>query len=223
MIMQQPLVPTSLTKIKPTTIITAVCVLGLLGTTAHAQDAPPPAPAAAPTEQQVLKPPFKNNMFGIQIGTYLPSNAAAKSKFGESWTGYGLGLGPIYAPQVTRAISPDLTILSTKKKFTSAILIPVGVSFRKSLTPLDMDAIQKGIWPRSGAYVGGSVNVVAGQLRSNLPGDNFDSGFKAVAGGSVYAGYVVSEKFSLEARYFGMGKIQNYDFSGLSLSVGLRF
>jgi hypothetical protein len=186
----------------------------------HAQDAPP---TEATTERVVLTPPSQKKMFGLQLGTYIPNNLAAKSKFGDSWSGVGLGVGPIYAPQITRKINPDFTVLSTKKKFTSAVLIPIGLSFRQPLTKLNIEELQKGNWPKSGSYIGGSVNFVAGQLRSNLEGDNFGNGWKFTSGGSVYVGHVVSEKLSLEARYFAMGKIQNFDFSGLGLGIGFRF
>jgi hypothetical protein len=188
----------------------------------HAQDAPPPTPTTT-TERIVLTPPAQKKMFGLQLGTYVPNNAAAKSKFGDSWSGVGLGVGPIYAPQITRRINPDLTILSTKKKFTSAVLIPLGINIRQPLTKLNIEEIEKGNWPHSGSYIGGSVNVIAGQLRSNLEGDNFGNGWKTATGGSVYIGHVFSEKLSLEARYFAMGKIQNFDFSGTSFSLSFRF
>jgi hypothetical protein len=194
-------------------------LLSSIPLTAHAQDAPP----AEATERVVLTPPAQKKMFGLQLGSYMPSNLAVKSKFGESWSGVGLGVGPIYAPQITRRINPDLTVLATKKKFTSAVLIPIGISFRQPLTKLNIEELQEGNWPKSGSYVGGSVNFIAGQLRSNLPGDNFGNGWKFTSGGSVYVGHVVSEKLSLEARYFAMGKIQNFDFSGTSFGIGFRF
>jgi hypothetical protein len=200
----------------------ALSLLPLLGIplTAQAQDAPPPTAAQ---ERVVLTPPAPKRSFGFQLGTYIPNNQAVKNKFGASWTGVGLGIGPIYAPQLTRKTNFDFTVLSTKRKFTSATLIPIGFSYRQSLQKVNIEEIEKGNWPHSGSYFGGSANIIAGQLRSNLVGDNFGNSWKTTSGGSFYVGHVFSEKFSVEARYFALGKLQGFDFSGLSLSAGLRF
>jgi hypothetical protein len=190
---------------------------------AFAQDGAQTPPPDSSEGKIILAPPVRKNTFGLQLGTYTPGNLAVKSKFGDSWSGVGLGFGPIYAPQVTRKVNSDITVISTKRKFTAATLIPIGISYRQSLTPLNMEKLGEGIWPTSGTYVGGSLNIVAGQLRSNLAGDNFANGWKTTTGASVYVGHVFSEKLSVEARYYGMGKLQGFDFSGTSISAGFRF
>jgi hypothetical protein len=160
----------------------------------------------------------RSNALGPQLGVYLPNSKAVRDRFGDKWVGYGLGIGPLVAPQRVRKTNFDFTVLSARRTFGSATLIPVGFSYRQALTPAKEDEV-----PRSGTYAGVSANLLVSQLQSTLPADNLPRAWRTSAGGSFFVGAVVSERLSVEARYYTFGKIKGLDFSGLALNLGLRF
>lgn len=146
---------------------------------------------------------------GVDVETYLPFSGKTKDTFGSRFTGVGLGFGSI-RPKVGGGISPDISIMSTKQNGDRALLALAGLQYRRPFSD------KTGV--RLVPYFGAGANLLYGRLR--VDGDR-ESDFGA--GASVFLGASISRHAFVEARVRLLSEVASYDFSGLSLSAGVRF
>lgn len=150
------------------------------------------------------------SQLGVDTESYMPFSGKTRDRFGSRFTGVGLGFGSI-TPDVKRAISPDVTILNQSQSGDRALLVLGGLQYRK---PFSSDT--KGL--RFVPYYGVGANLIYGRLR--VDGER-DSNFGA--GASLFVGTTFTRHAFVEARVRALSKVASYDFSGLSLSAGVRF
>nr|CAA9236517.1 hypothetical protein AVDCRST_MAG63-1222 [uncultured Armatimonadetes bacterium] len=176
-----------------------------------AAQAAPADPATTTSPQPEQEQPRRRRFrIGPEIGVYLPTDSKTRDRFGDTWFTFGIGLGPIPEPQQRGIFGIDLNVLYRKRGDNRALVIPLGVSYRRSLS----------VGPTA-PYVGASLNLVFADLKSEE--DDVDSGLRTTAGASVFLGTTFSENGYVEARYMGISKIRGFDLSGLNLRAGLRF
>ena len=150
---------------------------------------------------------------GPQIGTFLPTSARVRDRFGSSWFSIGPGLGAIRQPAYKGRFSYDVSFSSQKSGGNRAYVVPVGASYTKALRSDATCSTQP--------YYGVTLNVVGTKIRS-LP-DAVDTGVRAAPGGSLFLGSTLGEQAFVEARYRAMSKVAGFNFSGLDLTAGYRF
>ena len=179
-----------------------------------------PAAPASPTPPDTTKPappppqPAHRSrffQFGPEAGVYLPTASKTRSAFGSDWFNIGLGVGGIQRARYGGQVQFDFGLYGTAKSDRRILIAPIGLTYRRALTK-----------SRSvGPYAGVSADADLTQLRSDSEG--IRSRIRGTPGGSVFIGTTLQDRAYLQARYFGMGKIRGYDFSGLNLSAGFRF
>ena len=150
------------------------------------------------------------SQLGIDAETYRPFSSKTRDRFGSSFSGIGIGFGSIN-PQSGRSLSPDVSIFNESNNGDRALLVLAGLQYRK---PFSSD--RKGV--RFVPYYGVGANLAYGRLR--VDGQR-DSNFGA--GGSLFLGTTLTRHAFAEARVRGISRVAGFDFSGLSLSAGVRF
>lgn len=168
----------------------------------------PPAPPTYPDQPQE-QPRRQRFRIGPELGLFLPTDNKTRDTFGGSWLSFGLGLGGITSAQDQRPLSFNLYILYKKSGDNRAIIVPVGLQYRRPLN--------KG---RTAAYAGVSADLIPGEIR--VPSEN-RRGFKVTAGASAFIGTTIGDDAYVEARYLAAGSLNGYNVSGLNLSAGFRF
>jgi hypothetical protein len=167
--------------------------------------------AAVPVHAQENKPSGRL-LLGPQLGFYTPASRLARDRFGGSWTNIGIGLGDVAAPKSKGEVNFDLNFISSRSKDAEVLLAPVGLVYRRGTSE------GRNIRP----YFGASVNLLVTNFRSSYLLDNIPSGWRTGAGGSVFGGASVGNRFYVEGRYYSFSKIRNFDFSGMNIGVGWR-
>lgn len=179
-------------------------------TAASASDStatPNTAPTTAPEKPKSRHTPW----IGPELGGYFPTNSKVRDRFGSSWLGVYLGLGPIAQPNDHHTWTIDYSVLYNKVDSNYALIAPIGLSYRRFFTH------NKSFNP----YVGTSGDLVISDVRSDP--DNVKAGVRTGLGGSVFGGVSMGERAFFEARYNLMGTVKGFDFSGTSLTLGYRF
>jgi hypothetical protein len=167
--------------------------------------------AVAPAQAQEQKKSGRL-VFGPQVGFYSPTSEAARSRFGGSWTNIGLGIGDVAAPKSKGELNFDLNLISSRSSDAEVLLAPVGIVYRRGTSE------NKKVRP----YFGASANLLVTNFRSNYLIDNIPSAWRTGVGGSLFGGVSLGNRFYIEGRYYSFSKVQNFDFSGLNLSLGFR-
>jgi len=196
-------------------------LLGPLATPASAK-APAPAPAApAPKPEgggtdKPKKHGFQIPKVGVDFGIFMPTSGKTRSRFGNNWGGFGIGIGRPDRPSGTGRVAFDFSSQYQKSGNHHAFIAPLGVSYRRAFNADDLTRGSTFI-----PYYGVSADLVAVDLRSVE--DNVHSGLRFTAGGSALVGTTIGASGFAEAKYLAVGKIKGFDLSGLKLSVGIRF
>lgn len=194
--------------IKP--IFTLATVLALV-VAAAAQDAPAPADQPAP-------PPPKRHAskfaFGPEIGYFGVFSAHTRNRVGTGDTSIGFGIRPLTTPRQAGNLDLDFSFFSLKNGSSHAYVLPVGVKYRVRLDADDSD-------DRYTPYAGVGLDAVVAQIKS-VP-DNIDTHARVGAGANVFLGTLIGKKAFVEARLFGMTRIEGFNFSGAGIEAGYRF
>jgi hypothetical protein len=173
---------------------------------------------ALPASAQDDKP---RQMFGLNLGVYIPVSDKAREAFGSTFFNFGIGLGRFRTPTTKGAFGLDFSIIANRSIFSGgdnrAVIIPLGVTYARRITPATSEEAATGWTP----YVGASVNLIGTNLRSDK--DNIESKWRAGAGGSVYIGAVWQGQYSIQARFYGMTSVEGMNLSGINLTTGFRF
>ena len=152
-------------------------------------------------------------LVGPEAEVYLLSSGRARDRFGSTLTGIGLGFGSV-APSKKARLSPDINILSSSRGRNEAFFVIAGLQYKRAFSPERADS--SGFVP----YYGVGLNAVYGRVKVPSLGQR-DNGFGG--GASVFLGTTLGRRSYVEARYRGLSSVGSYNFSGLSLSAGLRF
>lgn len=175
---------------------------------------------AAPAPSEPEPTPIRVPYLGLNVGTFVPSNALARNRFGDNWQTFSPGLGPVLPPlQPTRF--PDFS-LATHKHTTGgfnnkAFLVFLGVQQQWPLFTLSEDATRL---PAFLPYFGAGAGTTYANLRSEadrVKGSSFG------VSGSAYVGTAIGLNAFIEARYRLLSPIQGFNLSGTQISIGLRF
>lgn len=153
---------------------------------------------------------FLSNI-GPEAEIYVPFSGKTKDRFGSSFKGIGVGFGSV-RPQAGGRWKPDISIMRESEDGDRALVALAGLQYRRPFSgTVDDDA-------RYVPYYGAGANLVYGRLR--VDGDR-DSDFGA--GASVFIGTSIGRRTFVEARVRGLTEVADYNFSGVSLTAGLRF
>jgi hypothetical protein len=175
-----------------------------------------PAPTPPPTVVEDSSIPSDNpspsNQFliGPEASVFFPTSSKTGNAYGKSWTSIGLGIGSAYQASKHGILSPYLTILYNTHDGNRAFLLPLGISYNRSLTNS----------PNS-AYYGGDLFAIGADQRD--VSDNVHSGFNYGAGARVQIGYEFGRAAYVQASYMETTTIKSFDFSGSAIEAGIRF
>ncbi len=199
-----------------------------LSGTAHAQETPTtqtpttPAPVeqAAPAPQAASttpasedEPKKKRFVFGPEVGVYFPSSSKTQRAFGSSWFTYGIGFGAIQETRSGGRVQVDFSYLSHSKGGSRIDIAPIGVSYRYGLG--------HGARTETGPYIGVSGDLFLTQIREDDA--HIVSRIRGTGGGTAFIGTTFGQRANVQARYYELGSIRGYNFSGMNLSAGYRF
>jgi hypothetical protein len=165
-----------------------------------ADNTPPPSPPAH----------HREFLFGPEVSVFFPTSAKTADTYGKTWTSIGVGIGSTIHANMRGAFSPFIDVLYNSHDNNQALLIPLGISYRKSLT-------NGPIAPFVG--IQGFVEPVA----QSAPEYHLKYGTSVTGGGRVAAGVQFTKYFYIEAAYLESASVRGYDFSGTQIETGLRF
>ncbi len=174
----------------------AMGLIAVVGTPAHAQE--------QKASQRLL--------IGPQLGFFTPTSNVVRSRFGGAWTNIGLGLGDVEAPSAKGALKFDLNLISSRASEAEALIAPIGIVYRRGASE------SKTARP----YFGASANLLVTRFRSDFLVDKIPAAWRTGAGGSVFGGVAMGNRFYIEGRYYAFTKVRNFDFSGMNIAVGWR-
>ena len=178
---------------------------------------PPPTTPAAATTTPATAPPsddgphHKRFTFGPEVGVYFPSNGKVQDAFGTAWFNFGLGIGDVQQVKNGGHLQFDFSVLAQTRGDKQIYIAPVGVSYQYGL----------GSKGTTGPYVGASANFVLTQLRDDDA--HIVTRIRGTGGGSVFIGTSFGPRAYVQARYYGMGAIRGFNFSGFNIGTGVRF
>lgn len=154
---------------------------------------------------------------GPQLGMFFPTDERTRSRFGGNWTNLGLGIGGVpEAPSEGRAAF-ELYVMYNNRGDNQALVIPVGMSYRRALGNADGDPNVN----RTFVYIGGSLSAYAVDVRSKV--DNVRGGFRGTVGASPLIGMTMGRTGYIEARYHFIPEVSTFQMSGFNATFGLRF
>lgn len=159
-------------------------------------------PQAQPKEKERPK-----HEIGIDAGVYIPTNSTIRGVYG---TGLKVGISP-----VTRIRNDkwhwdgDLGLISDSNNGAKLLIVPVNVCYERAFGPESSE---------NQPFIRFSAGLVYNDHRFDLNGVHVSN--KTVgADGAVEVGTVLAKKWRLSARYNLFTKSDDFDFSGLVLTV----
>ena len=178
--------------------------------------------ALGQTEAPAPKP-LRVPLYGLNVGTYLPTSAAVRARFGDNWFSFSPGFGTVLPPPIAR-LSPDFNLASQRKATggfnNRAFMASLAAQYQWPLFQLYATESEPLKLPKLMPYAGVSVGGAYANLRSQADGVN---GSGLAPSGSLYVGTSIGLSSFVEARWRAVGKVQGFELSGLDLSIGFRF
>lgn len=156
-------------------------------------------------------PALAGPQIGPELEIVVPFSSETRDKFGSTLKGVGFGAGGAI-PRAGGRFSPDIFVARERKNDNRLEFYGAGLQYRRTFS----DKPQGVFVP----FYGAGVGVAYGRVRL---GDEDIDDSKVVPTGSVFVGTSVGRIGVLEARVRGVGKVGTLDFSGLTLTAGLRF
>lgn len=160
-------------------------------------------------------PPLQNRggrtpRYGADVSFYLPTSGRVRSLFGSDWVGVGPAFSPVSIAQKT-AFRPDVDFLSQSKHGNDALLVFAGGEVVRAF------GRPNGIFlPYAGAG--------AGLLYADVDADSADVSYTRLTfAGSAFVGTRLTRNAYVEARYRFVPSMEGLDFSGTSITFGVRF
>ena len=174
--------------------------------------------APAPTEPEPT--PLKVPYLGLNVGTFVPTSALTRSRFGGNWQTFSPGLGTVL-PSLKPTRLPDFSLATRRRSVggfnNKAFLVLLGIQQQWPLFTLSEDATRL---PTFLPYAGVGAGATYANLRSGADNVN-GSAFGASA--SAYVGTSIGLNAFIEARYRLLSPIKGFNLSGTQVSIGLRF
>ncbi|MCE5197829.1 MAG: hypothetical protein ABFD54_09370 [Armatimonadota bacterium] len=166
------------------------------------------------TINQTMSPPQpKKRKFRLDpaVSVYYPTSDKTVDTFGNGWLGFGISFG--LDDEIVRKDSFDLRIEGIAKNDDDghAFIIPIGVAYTHR-----MSAGRK-----FKPYLGAGVSAYVADIESQT--DNVDSGTKVTPGASVFVGTSIGSAVRIEANYYAISDVEDYDLGGVKLSASVRF
>ena len=157
---------------------------------------------------------------GPEIGYSYLLDSKARQAFGSSVTNFGVAFGSSeISPAVNGRIGLDLSILRPREDTglgeNKALVIFAGPQFSRVVGVKTANDLTRFV-----PYYGASVNAVYAQVETPFNGTN-GNGYGA--GASIFAGASFNRRAYVEGRLRATTKVEDYNFSTASLTLGLRF
>lgn len=157
---------------------------------------------------------------GPEIGTSYLLDSKTRNTFGSSVTNFGIGFGSSeVVPALNGRLGLDLSILRPREDTAfgenKALVIFAGPQFSRVLGNNAVNELTRFV-----PYYGASVNAVYAQVK--VPGAGINSNGIG-AGASAFAGASFNKRVYLEGRLRAATKVEDYNFSTASLTLGVRF
>ena len=157
---------------------------------------------------------------GPEIGYSYLLDSKARQAFGSSVTNFGVGFGAEeISPAINGRFGLDLSILNPKQDGdfgqNKALVVFAGPQYSRVLGVKTVNDLTRLV-----PYYGASVNAVYAQVETPFDGTN-SNGYGV--GASVFAGAAFSRRVYLEGRVRATTKVESYNFSTASLTLGVRF
>ena len=157
---------------------------------------------------------------GPEVGYSYLLDSKARNAFGSSVTNFGVGFGSRQiSPAVNGRIGLDLSILRPREDTSfgqnKALVIFAGPQFARVVGIKTVNDLTRTV-----PYYGASVNAVYAQVE--VPGARVD-GNGYGAGASLFAGAAFNRRVYIEGRLRATTKVEDYNFSTASVTVGVRF
>ena len=164
-------------------------------------------PALIPTRA------FARPEVGLDVGLFAPFSSKTRDRFGSSFVSVGPGLGSV-VPRAGGKLRPDFELIQQERNDNRVFLLIGGVQYRRTFDP------QPEPKQRFVPYYGAGLDLMYGRVR--VPDEN-RHGSSIGGGASVFLGTSIGKRTYVEARVRGLSSVESYNFSGLSLSAGVRF
>ena len=152
-------------------------------------------------------------LIGVDYGTFVPVSARTRERFGASWQTWGVGIGKVEQISRRGAIVTELNFLSAGRGNTKAIVVPVGLQYRRTLG--------NGLGSDISPYCVASANMYATYIKSEP--DNIKYGLRFAVGGALAGGFTFGERAFIEIRYRAMTGVRGVNLSGNEIRSGVRF
>lgn len=157
---------------------------------------------------------------GPEIGYAYLLDSKTRNVFGSSVTDFGISFGSSeISPAVNGRIGLDLSILRPREDSSSgqnkALVIFAGPQFSRVVGVKTVNDLTRLV-----PYYGASVNAVYAQVETPFNGRD-SNGFGGAA--SVFAGASFNRRVYLEGRVRAATKVEDYNFSNASVTIGVRF
>jgi hypothetical protein len=149
-------------------------------------------------------------MFGPSFGVFFPTSSKTSKTYGQTWTSIGLGLGSAVQANTRGSLSPYFDILYNAHDSNTALLVPLGISYRKAL-----------VSDSTAPYYG--LQAYALGVDQDAPKYNVHYGLSIGAGARAAIGLQFSNYAFIEAAYMEDSTVKSFDFSGTQIVVGIRF
>lgn len=153
-----------------------------------------------------------------EASLYLPSHGKTKDAFGDSWSGFGVGINPEAfgwdGPDFEIggiALSPYFGYFNTERRGNDAHIIPIGVETRWLL----------GGNEKFQPYAGLGLSLSAVKFEDKDAG--VKTGWKVAPGGRVMLGADINKWLNVHASYNVMSDVEGYNFSGFAIGAEISF
>jgi hypothetical protein len=182
------------------------------GTTAPAPVSNSPASETAPAPEPEHRKSRSLPLIGVDGGLYMPTSSKTRDRLGSTWTSFGLGIGGVGSARRQGALNLDFQVLYNQHNGNSALIIPIGVEYRKGFAQPGQSA---------DPYV--SVGIDADITDFGSHQDNIDQKVRVTEGAYAALGITFSQRAFLDVRYRAISSVKGFDLSGTELSAGIRF
>jgi hypothetical protein len=177
--------------------------------TATATRPPADTTKATPAPENKSRPELDLG-FGPEFRFYRPDSAKVANRFSSSWRNFGLIFNWREMPKPGLHFDHNVTFLEGKSGDNRVYIVP-----------LQLGAMQT--WNnRRNSY---SLGLAGGGCGLNIKAvpEAVNAGWRFTPAATLTGRAKLSQVVSLELRYYRMTPVRGFDFSGASLSTGLRF
>ncbi len=177
------------------------------------QSAPPDDSLQSPAQpaEQPNPDDYKRRLTLLPaVNVYFPSDSKTQSRFGDSWTSFGLSVAYKSKHMDPRKIELRLDGMAESSDTTSAYIFPIGMGVNTILSTSKTAT----------TYAGVTGNLYVAKLESTL--DGVDTGWKLKPGASALIGANIGSRFNIQASYYYVPELGGFDLSGFNISAHIQ-